>query len=77
MDEDKFQYATLTLLALIFISVLWMSSNDVQLQHELEGCPQVLDLIYEQCVEENNISITTIRGTNTNLVMENGRCVIK
>jgi len=40
-------------------------------------CNQVVDMIYEQCGEEEGINITTIKGHNTTLTYEHGVCVIK
>jgi hypothetical protein len=40
-------------------------------------CNEVIDMIYEQCHEEGNIKINTMKGRTTTLYYENGVCVIK
>ena len=42
-----------------------------------DSCGAVVDVIYEQCSEEGNINLTTIKGNTKTLNYENGICVIK
>lgn len=82
MEEETFQKIVmggLVLLAglLYFNAQLTMNLNStIQEAAELQ-CNQVVDMIYEQCAEEEAIDIKTLKGRNTTLTYEHGVCVIK
>ena len=40
-------------------------------------CSDIIDAIYEQCIEEGNVSISSTKGRNTYLENKFGVCVIR
>lgn len=85
MEEDTFQKVVLGALMLVLvlcytgIQIAKTGQSDaVRAIKDVGNCGQVVDLIYEQCVEEQSLNITnTIKGRNTTLHYQNGVCVIK
>lgn len=79
MDEDKFQYATITLIIILLVAVLYLSSHVKALTNTLQStdCAPLIDAIYEHCMEEGSTTIQTMKGLKTVLTDNNGTCVIK
>jgi hypothetical protein len=79
MEDDSFHKFTLLGLILIILLIFLAGKYFLALQKNLEQtkCSEVVDMIYEQCQEEQNISIQTFKGRNTVLEYDRGVCVIK
>lgn len=80
MDDEVFQYITLIALGVLFISLTITGMTVRQARADIQSglqCNEVVDMIYEQCQEETNITITTIKGRNTQLEYDRGVCIIK
>lgn len=80
MDDDLFQKITvigiIIMLLLLFLAGKYVLALKSTMQESLK-CNEVVDMIYEQCAEEGNITIHTIKGRNTELSYDRGVCVIK
>lgn len=78
MDDDTFQRLAIIGLAVVIVGVIVIMKTQVALINTAnQNCNQVVDLIFEQCQEEGNITIQTIKGRNTQLEYDRGVCVIK
>ena len=79
MDEDLFH--KITIIFLIFLGVgLFLTYGHVQaVSQKVEKIEvnNMLDMIYEKCMQNVKSNITTIKGVNVELKYENGVCVIK
>lgn len=81
MDEDKFQLIVILMISVILLITattgVSLKKQASLLQIQASECPAIIDAIYEQCTEESNISITTMKGHNVKLTSEHGWCVIR
>lgn len=80
MDEEIFQKVMMAALIVLFVMTLLtfrtISAGVMEVRNGLQ-CNQVVDMIYEQCQEEEAIQIGTIKGHNTTLSYDHGVCIIK
>ncbi len=80
MDDDLYQKITLFVLLLIVVTIFLAGKYVLMLKSTMQEslkCNEVVDMIYEQCQEESNISINTIKGRGVSLEYDRGVCVIK
>lgn len=77
MEDETFQWVCMILLAITLVSVLILINGFMKLSEQATSCPEVIDTIYEHCIEEVNTTITTTKGSKVNLQNVNGECIIK
>lgn len=80
MEDNTFQVIAIIGLVVILVGIyllfklLLMATQTIN--QELQ-CGAVIDTIYEQCREEVNTTIRTVKGHNTELTYDRGVCIIK
>ena len=84
MEESTFQKVMIAALVIIigglYTSIVMTSttlSETKQVITEGNKCGFLVDVIAEQCSEENHVNLTSIKGNNKELFYENGVCVIR
>lgn len=80
MEDETFKWVMVG--GMILLLFLIFSSGKLLLRYNnivSEGlnCNQVVDMIFEQCSEESNISIQTMKGKRVQLEYDRGVCIIK
>lgn len=80
MEDDTFHVVVIIGLVILIISVVVAGGRLNTVQARLESkmqCSEIIDTIYENCLEERNITLTTMKGRTANLYAEYGACIIR
>lgn len=78
MELETQSWIIIVLLLLMMAAMFSIGQNILSVKANMNTAiiSETLDSIYEHCVEEQNLSIWTMKGRNTKLEIINGRCVI-
>lgn len=81
MEDSTFQKINIGILAVILILSYFilakMAIISAGVQQSSNSCPELIDTIYQHCMEEGNISVYTAAGRNAVLTKQYGMCIIK
>ena len=79
MDEELFQKIVFIMLVLMGVAIFMIYQNISVVANNVENIEinNMLDIIYEKCIQGKHTKITDVKGENVSLKYENGVCIIK